>query len=65
MHDPTPPHPGVVARAQASPGNKVVISFMTHFADLSSWELAQKWVKVRGPARRRWCSGASGRWEAA
>lgn len=36
----------LVSTWDASHGNKVVISFMTHFADLSSWELAQKWVKV-------------------
>ncbi|KAG2483176.1 hypothetical protein HYH03_017968 [Edaphochlamys debaryana] len=28
------------------PGSKAVIAFLTHFADLSSWELAQKLVKV-------------------
>ncbi|KAG1676150.1 hypothetical protein FOA52_004990 [Chlamydomonas sp. UWO 241] len=31
---------------QPLPGSKTIIPFMTHFADLSSWELAQKLVKV-------------------
>ncbi|GAX81819.1 hypothetical protein CEUSTIGMA_g9247.t1 [Chlamydomonas eustigma] len=31
---------------QAEPGTKVAIPFLTHFADLSSWEYAQKLVKV-------------------
>lgn len=31
---------------QPLPGTKVVIPFLTHFADLSSWEYAQKLVKV-------------------
>ncbi len=31
--------------AQPAPGKRVVIPFMTHFADLSSWEFAQKLVK--------------------
>lgn len=32
--------------SQPSPGTKVVIPFLTHFADLSSWEYAQKLIKV-------------------
>ncbi len=31
---------------QAETGTKVVIPFLTHFADLSSWEYAQKLIKV-------------------
>lgn len=31
---------------EARPGKCVVLPFMTHFADLSSWEYAQKLVKV-------------------
>lgn len=31
---------------QATPGTKVVLPFLTHFADLSSWELGQKLMKV-------------------
>eukprot|EP00877_Chromochloris_zofingiensis_P011333 jgi/Chrzof1/6453/Cz18g11140.t1 len=30
---------------QATPGTRVVIPFLTHFADLSSWEFAQKLIK--------------------
>ncbi|KAJ9511517.1 hypothetical protein QJQ45_029825 [Haematococcus lacustris] len=31
---------------QARPGSKVVMPFLTHFADLTSWEYAQKLVKI-------------------
>jgi len=29
-----------------TPGTKVVVTFLTHFADLSSWELGQKLIRV-------------------
>eukprot|EP00897_Mesotaenium_endlicherianum_P010632 jgi/Mesen1/9598/ME000657S08869 len=35
---------------QPAPGRKVVVAFLTHFADLSSWEYAQQLVKVVLPA---------------
>ncbi|MEW5305746.1 MAG: hypothetical protein WDW36_008265 [Sanguina aurantia] len=36
----------LLSLVQPAPGSKVVIAFLTHFADLTSWEYAQKLVKI-------------------